>query len=260
MIRLLEIKDLRYSVRSRSFTRPVNREILRGINLHLDVGESLCLIGESGGGKSTLARLLAGLLEPDSGCMTFMGMNLASNRSERKRVGTSIQMLFQNYESSLDPMRTVEHSLLEGLPAIGKHERAVWASELLKLVELTGELVGRYPSELSGGQRQRVALARALAVQPKLLILDEPTSALDSMTQQEILATIAGLRDKFSMGILFISHDLESAATCCDRVAVLYEGKIVECKRTAEILENPCHHYTKQIVSRMRQLSGDCFA
>lgn len=226
------------------------REILRGISLSFHAGEVCGLIGASGGGKSTLAKCISGLLRPDSGKILFLGMDIAAPEDGiRKQIGTSIQMLFQNYGASLNPRQPVGYSVTEGITAIRK-ERAAWARELLGLVELPGEFATRYPSELSGGQRQRIALARALAVQPKLLILDEPTSALDPETQEHMIAMIRKLRDQFSMGILWITHDLHAATRFCDRIAVLHEGTIVEAAETQQLLRQPEHWYTREIVSQ----------
>ena len=231
---LLQVQDLTcsFQVEGNFSLRRKRKTVLRNLSFTLEENTTLGLLGGSGTGKSTLARCLAGMTQPDEGNIVFDGVNVFPEIGNRKRIQLSIQLLFQASSSSLDPMMTVRESLLEGIearqtPAGGNGETETVES-LIRAVGMSEDTLQRLPAELSGGQRQRVALARALAVHPRLLILDEPTSALDIVTQQQILILLKRLQTTHEFSILFITHDRPVAFTFCDRVVILLDGSIVE--------------------------------
>lgn len=231
------------------------KTVLQNITFSLQEGETLGIIGESGSGKTTLARCIAGLVQPKSGIIEFDGINIFPERKNREKIGSNVQLVFQAYSSSLDPQLTIEEILIEGIKhsdGINTHLKNDAAKELCSLVGLSDKVLNNYPFQLSGGQRQRVALARALSVQPRLLILDEPTSALDVVTQAAILSLIKKIQTKYSLGIIFISHNIGNSMFLCDRTAVLHQGSIVEIGPTREIEKNPSHPYTKHLLSTSR--------
>ncbi len=227
---LLEVKSLFCSLRldSVSRLRSGKKPVLNGVSFTLDAGTSLALLGESGSGKSTLAKCIAGLLRPDSGVITFDGVNIFPETKNRDAVGVGIQMLFQGGSASLDPTMTVMESLVEGIRAHPERQPAAsyaaTAERLITSVGMPAGCLGRLPHALSGGQRQRVALARVLSVAPRLLILDEPTSALDVLTSAQLLQLVKSLQETHGCSILFITHDEHTAHTFCDRVTTLHNG------------------------------------
>lgn len=250
---LLEVNDLSCSVLTTSQLsfRRKRKQILKQISLAIDEGKTLGLLGGSASGKSTVARCIVGLQTPDYGTITFNGINLYPSIENRRRTSLRIQMLFQASGASLNPMLTVRESLHEGIEA-GLHGGASTDTEsLLKSVGMAQEMLDRFPRQLSGGQRQRVALARVLAVRPALLILDEPTSALDVITQQQILLLLKELQQEFGFALLFITHEVLTALTFCDRIAVLSEGVIVDENKSSELI----HHQSSPFT---RQLFADC--
>jgi peptide/nickel transport system ATP-binding protein len=245
---LLEVTHLRFSATSHFFFRRRDKRILKDVTFSIDPGRTLGLVGESGSGKTTIARCVAGLLVPNEGIISFSGTNIFPETRNRMSLGPQIQLLFQNHTASLDPKLTVRRSLLEGVAAGDGRTSDEIAGRLLGMVELPADVLDRFPHQLSGGQRQRIALARALSVSPKLLILDEPTSALDALTQVQILKMIKEVQKQTAAAILYISHDILMTSLVCDRIAVLYDGVIVEIGETRRILQEPRHPYTKRIV------------
>lgn len=239
-----------------SFSRPgVWRDrqplrVLQEINLDIHPGESLALVGESGGGKSTLARVLIGLLTPEHGSVEVAGFDMTESMRGRRRrdVYSQVQMVFQDPRGSLNgrwkgrPLLT-EMRRLHGLP---DGDDVLCA--LLDEVGLPANTLERYPHQLSGGQRQRLALARALAAEPRLLIADEPVSALDLSTQARILRLLQDLKTQRRLTLVLVSHDLEAVAACCDRVAVMYLGRIVELCPVGE-LRRARHPYTRALLA-----------
>ena len=222
------------------------------VDLTVYPGESLALVGESGSGKSTTGRLLLGLEPCSSGQVRFKGQDLAGlTPLEMRRLRSRMQMVFQDPLGSLNPRFTVKRTLAEPLrihcglsgPAL---ERRV--AELLELVGLAPEHAGRYPHEFSGGQRQRVAIARAISVEPAFIVADEPVSALDISIQGQILRLMQQLRRRLGLALLFISHDLAVVRAVCDRVAVMYQGRIVELAGTVELFDRPLHCYTRLLL------------
>ncbi len=239
---LLEIGDLdvRYG----------RRHVLRSVSLSIAPGEAVGVIGETGSGKSTLARSVLGLVRPSAGRIVIDGTDIvglsARQWRELRRRGV-VQYVFQDPLRSLDPDLTVFESVAEPLRIRGASEINDKVHHTLARVRLEPALSDRLPAELSGGQRQRVAVARALITAPRLVLLDEPVSALDSANRVQILELLKELRDS-GTALLFISHDLGSVAGVADRIAVLYQGEIVEDRPAAEVVNKPAHAYTRLLV------------
>jgi peptide/nickel transport system ATP-binding protein/oligopeptide transport system ATP-binding protein len=225
-----------------------------GVSFELGKGETMGLVGETGCGKSTVARLMVRLLDPTSGSIKIDGEEIAHAKGDAlKRLRRDVQIVFQDPYSSLNPRKSVGsiiaepfaiHGLKEG---DGERRRAV--QELMEQVGLNPEHYNRYPHEFSGGQRQRIGVARALALKPKLIIADEPVSALDVSIQGQILNLLRDLRSELGLTMIFISHDLSVVRHMCDRIAVMYLGKIVEMAPTDELFAHPRHPYTGALLS-----------
>lgn len=222
------------------------------VDLEIFKGETIGLVGESGCGKSTLGRTLIRLYEPTHGNITFKGQDfLKLSSQELRSARRNIQMIFQDPFASLDPRMTVGQILQQPLDVhnIGTLEqRKKEVQELLTTVGLKASHINRYPHEFSGGQRQRISIARALALKPDLIICDEPVSALDVSIQAQILNLLKDLQEDRGLTYLFISHDLSVIEYFCDRVAVMYLGKIVEIGTRDELFQNPQHPYTKALL------------
>ncbi|MBU1039703.1 MAG: ATP-binding cassette domain-containing protein [Proteobacteria bacterium] len=221
-----------------------------GLSLTLMPGESLGLVGESGCGKSTLARLILGLEPLDAGSVRFQGRDI--NDWPQTELRRQMQMVFQDPYSSLNPRMSVGAIVAEPLVihSMGTVvERRAKTLSLLRTVGLDADMAQRYPHQLSGGQRQRVAVARALALGPALLVCDEPVSALDVSIQAQVLLLLQDLRQRLGLTYLFISHDLAVVGQICDRVAVMYLGRLVELAPAAALISKPCHPYTRALLS-----------
>jgi oligopeptide/dipeptide ABC transporter ATP-binding protein len=223
------------------------------VSLTVGNGEAVGLVGESGSGKSTIGRLILGLLAPTSGRVLLDGVDIAQgDRAARRVRRRRMQLVFQDPYASLDPRRRVGRQIADGLaihrilPA-AKHRARVEA--LLTQVGLTAAHADRFPHEFSGGQRQRVGIARALSTEPDFLVADEAVSALDVSVQAQILALFADLRTRLGIGLLFISHDLKVVRSLCDRVVVLYSGRVMEEGPAVRVLEHPVHPYTRALLS-----------
>ncbi|MGI4939438.1 MAG: oligopeptide/dipeptide ABC transporter ATP-binding protein [Janthinobacterium lividum] len=222
-----------------------------GVSLTVGRGEAVGLVGESGSGKSTVGRLLLGLLPASTGRVLLEGTDIAdpAGRQTRRR---RMQLVFQDPHASLDPRRQVGAQVADGLAIHHLAPISAWreqAEALLVQVGLTPAHAGRYPHEFSGGQRQRIGIARALATQPDFLVADEAVSALDVSVQAQVLALFADLRTRLGIGMLFISHDLQVVRSLCDRVIVLYLGRVMEEGRVGDVLERPRHPYTQALLS-----------
>ncbi|WP_291397014.1 ATP-binding cassette domain-containing protein [Devosia sp.] len=228
------------------------------VSFAIEKGKVYGLAGESGSGKSTIARMIMGLAGPTSGDILLDGHNITGETGSRA-YGRKVQMVFQNPGSSLNPRRTVGQSIEVPLAAHGaprtEHKQRV--SELLEMVQLPADFASRFPHELSGGQKQRVAIARALAVAPQLLILDEPTSALDVSVQARVMDLLVDLGRQLGLTYLFISHDLSLMRNFADTVGVLYLGKIVETGPTASVFESPQHDYTRLLLASVPVISAE---
>ena len=223
-----------------------------GIDLVLRRGVTVGLVGESGCGKSTTARLLLRLVDPTSGRIRFQGQDVTEARGERLRaLRREMQMIFQDPYASLNPRMTVRQIVGEPLVVWGRWRGGGYheVAELLERVGLSADHADRYPHEFSGGQRQRIGVARALALRPKLIVADEPVSALDVSVRAQILNLLAGLQGEFGLTYLFISHDLSVVRQICDEVAVMYLGKLVEVGTRDHVYERPSHPYTQALLS-----------
>src|SRR4051794_13271621 len=225
-----------------------------GISFDVMRGETLGIVGESGCGKSTTARLLMRLMEPTSGSIQFDGREIANTKgAELKAQRREMQMIFQDPYSSLNPRKTIgtiisEPYAIHGLhPGEGERKKAV--QEIMDIVGLNPEHYNRYPHEFSGGQRQRIGVARALALRPKMIIADEPVSALDVSIQAQILNLLRDLQRELGLTLVFIAHDLSVVRHMCDRIAVMYLGKIVELANSADLYAHPRHPYTGALMS-----------
>ncbi len=225
---------------------------VRNVSLKLPRGATLGIVGESGSGKSTLARCILRLIDPDTGAVVLDGKDLASlSAGEMREETKNIQMVFQDPFASLNPRRKAGELVAQGLIVHGapRGEALAKARELFALVGLDPAATERYPHEFSGGQRQRIGLARALALQPKVLIADEPVSALDVSVQAQVLALLTSLRERLSLSIVFITHDLRVAAQVCDLVAVMKDGEVVESGPVARVFGHPQHAYTRALLA-----------
>lgn len=224
-----------------------------GVNLTVDRGTTLGLVGESACGKSTLARTIMCLQRADEGEIVFEGRNLLKLQDgELRKVRRDIQMVFQDPSSSLDPRMKVKDIIKEPLriqrPS-NRRELETHIADIVDTVGLSQQDLFRFPHEFSGGQKQRIAVARALVLNPKLLILDEPTSFLDVSVQASILNLLETIQNKFNLSMIFISHDLGVVSHVSDRISVMYAGNIVETGAAAEIFQSPLHPYAKALVS-----------
>jgi oligopeptide transport system ATP-binding protein len=224
-----------------------------GLTFHVEEGETLGIVGESGCGKSTTGRMLLRLIEPTVGKILFDNQDLlALPAKEMRKVRRNIQMIFQDPYASLNPRHTVEKILEEPLivHGIGKSsERKKKVREMLEVVGLSAYHAKRYPHQFSGGQRQRIGIARALMTNPKLIIADEPVSALDVSIQSQVLNLLKDLQKEFHLTYIFIAHDLGVVRHISDRVAVMYKGRMVELAESEQIYQNPMHPYTQQLLS-----------
>ncbi|AIO40957.1 nickel import ATP-binding protein NikE [Burkholderia cenocepacia] len=223
------------------------------VSVSVRQGETLGIVGESGSGKSTLAMALLGLQKTTHGEIEFQGRALSSYRGrEQTALRSNMQVVFQDPFSSLSPRHTIERIVGEGLelhrPELTPDARRAKSLAVLREVGLDRTVLHRYPHEFSGGQRQRIAIARALVLEPRILILDEPTSALDVSIQQQVLKLLANLQQKYNLGYVFISHDLEVIGAMAHRVAVMQGGAIVESGEVADIFTRPSHPYTQKLL------------
>jgi peptide/nickel transport system ATP-binding protein len=226
------------------------------VSFNLAKGEVFGLAGESGSGKSTIARMILRLLEPSEGAILFEGRDLADRSVDAAR-RKEIQMVFQNPGSSLNPRRSIGQSIAVPLEARGLKSAEVGrgVARLLDMVQLPTDFRDRYPHELSGGQKQRVAIARALAVEPKLIVLDEPTSALDVSVQAKIIELLIELGRSLGLTYIFISHDLSLMRNFAGRVGILYLGRLVEVGPVKTLFEAPAHPYTRSLLAAIPVIS-----
>lgn len=252
---ILQVRDLKVSFRMPR-TGPHRRNHLRavdGVDLDLDVAETVGVVGESGSGKSTLGRAILGLTEIEDGSIEFDGLPLRRLRSrELRRARGQMSMVFQDPYSSLNPSLDIASSVGEPLEVherLDRRQRDQRVAELLEVVGLRADHMRRYPHEFSGGQRQRIAIARAIALNPRLVICDEPVSSLDVSTQNQIINLLQDLSATYRMAMLFIAHDLAVVRHLASRVAVMYLGQIVESGPTERIFESPAHPYTLSLLS-----------
>ena len=252
---LLIVDDLtkHFPVRSGIFARPGLVRAVDGISFSVDAGETLGLVGESGCGKTTTGRMLVRLLEPTSGKITFEGKDISHSKgSGLRQLRQDMQIIFQDPYASLNPRHTVGRIVamplqVNGIKPPGGVKKRV--QELLELVGLNPEHYNRYPHEFSGGQRQRIGVARALALRPKIIIADEPVSALDVSIQAQVINLLRELQRELDLAFVFIAHDLAVVRHFCQRIAVMYLGKMVEVGDRNMIYERPAHPYTRALLS-----------
>lgn len=261
---LVEVKDVRkFFPVPQPFLASLRRQpapqvrAVDGVSLAIGEGETLGLVGESGSGKSTLGRVILNLHPATSGEVLFAGQPVGRwSRGGAEQFRRQAQIIFQNPYSSLNPRKTVRQILAVPLGRRGLHGAAMRekARELLERVGLGARYLDAYPHQMSGGQRQRVAVARAIAMEPRFIVADEPVSALDVSVQAQIIHLLEALRRDLGLTYLFISHDLSVVYHLCNRVAVMYLGRLVEVADTDELFRHPAHPYTQALLSAAPQL------
>ena len=250
---VLELRDVRKSFRGRGWRAP-RHLVLDGVTLGVAPGEAVGLVGGSGAGKSTIARLVVGLERPDDGQVLFEGVDITHMRGSALRAARQrMHLVFQDPYEALPPSMRVSGVVGEPLAIHGigtPAERLARVREALESASLTpvDRFLDRYPHELSGGERQRVALARAIVLHPRLIVADEPTTMLDVSLRLELLALMRRLGEQQGISYLYITHDLALARAFCDRLVILHQGRVVEEGTAAEVVERPQHPYTARLV------------
>ncbi len=263
MTPLVDVRGLtkHFERRSGLFRAPSVIRAVDDVSFTIAEGEMLGLVGESGSGKSTLGRCLLRLIEPTAGQVMFRGENVLEFPPQRLRhTRRDMQIVFQDPYSSLNPRMRVDEIVEEPLVIHGignRRERRTRVAELLEMVGLEVGHLRRYPHEFSGGQRQRIGIARALALSPAFIIADEAVSALDVSIQAQVIALMLDLKVRLKLTYLFIAHDLRLVEHICNRVAVMYLGRIVEVGDTASIFTQPAHPYTRALLSAIPSLDPD---
>jgi len=252
---LIEVKGLKkyFPIKQGLFKKATYVKAVDDLNFSIKKGEVFGLVGESGCGKTTTGRLIIRLIEPTEGEVLFEGENLITLSPKDLRLKRKdFQIVFQDPYASLNPRMTIREIIEEPLVIYGKYspkQRKERVKELLQVVGLTEEHLNRYPHQFSGGQRQRIGIARALALNPKLIVADEPVSALDVSIQSQVLNLLKDLQKEFGLTYLFISHDLSVVKHLCDRIGVMYLGRMVELAHKKQLYQEPLHPYTKSLLS-----------
>jgi len=254
---ILEVKNLKkyYPVKRGLLQRTTGWvKAVDGVSFSIEKGQTLGLVGESGCGKTTLAKVILRLIEPDEGSIKFAGRELTTLAPDKMRLSRKdLQIVFQNPFNSLDPRFTTAKIIHEGLLNFGskaeKRRIAELTIKILKEVGLQKESLNRYPHEFSGGQRQRISIARSLILNPQLLVLDEPVSSLDVSIQAQIINLFLGLQEKLGLTYLFIAHDLDVIRRISDKICVMYLGKIIEIAESNSLYSRPRHPYTQALLS-----------
>lgn len=261
---ILQVEDLKkyFPVRKGLLQRVSSWvKAVRGVDFQIEKGKTMGLVGESGCGKTTIARLILKLLEPDDGRIVFQGKDLGNiSEKDMKPFRKEIQIVFQDPFGSLNPRMTVGQSIGEGLRILGLTNSGQYRermAELLQMVGMSPDSADRYPHEFSGGQRQRIGIARALSVEPLLIICDEPVSALDVSIQAQIINLLKDLQDQLGLSYLFISHDLNVVSYLCNTVAVMYKGMIMETAPTEILFDDPQHPYTQSLLAAIPEPDPD---
>lgn len=258
---MIEIKNLKkyFPIKGGFFnSKKGDVKAVENITFKIPEGEILGLVGESGSGKTTLGRSIIRLIEPSEGEIYYNDKNILNfNEKDMRSLRKEFQIIFQDPYASLDPRKKIFDIISQGLKIhtkMTKQEIYEKVSSIIKEVGLQEEHLNRYPHEFSGGQRQRIGIARALVLDPKFIIADEPVSALDVTIQAQILKLILELKEKYSLTILFISHDLSVINQIADRVMVMYLGHLVEVASTKKLFSNPKHPYTKSLIETAPQI------
>ena len=250
---ILELRNINIEYKTAKIGGSKIVRAVNGVSLDIKKGETYAIAGESGCGKSTVAKAVMGLVPVKSGEIVYMGEDVSKyDKSELKKYRQNVQMVFQNPYSSLNPKMKIREILSEPLKIntkLTKEEIEQQVLDVITKVGLDKSHLDIYPHEFSGGQRQRIAIARALVLKPKLIIADEPVSALDASIQAQILNMLNQLKAEYNLTMVFISHDLSVIKYIADRVGIMYLGELMEEGRTEEIFENPSHPYTKALLS-----------
>lgn len=251
---VVELRDIHvhHKARGGKLFKPNIVKAVNGVNFSVSRGETVGIVGESGCGKSTLASVLVGLQAPTSGSVLFQGTDAAKrNAAGRKEFGRSVAVVFQDPSTALNPRMTIHDILTDPLKVHGigtAASRSAKVSELLSVVGLPASAATATPSQVSGGQRQRVAIARALALDPDIIVADEPTSALDVSVRAQVLNLLTDLKAKLNLGMVFISHDIQTVRYISDRICVMNAGQIVEEGTAAQIFDAPTNDYTRTLL------------
>ena len=253
---ILCVKDLKkYFPIRRGFLQKISGWVkaVDGVSFEIERGKTMGLVGESGCGKTTVARLILKLLALDQGKIIYKGLDISGfSEKEMRPHRKEIQIVFQDPFGSLNPRMTVGQSVEEGLRILGIKSHTMRKVRLEKLMEMVGmspDSTDRYPHEFSGGQRQRIGIARALSVEPSFIICDEPISALDVSIQAQIINLLKDLQDQLGLSYLFISHDLNVVGYLCNTIAVMYMGQVMEYASAEDIFDNPHHPYTRSLLA-----------
>jgi oligopeptide/dipeptide ABC transporter ATP-binding protein len=261
VIKMIKVKNLKkyFPIKGGFLNKKLGDvKAVENINFEIPEGEILGLVGESGSGKTTLGRSIIRLIEPSEGEILYNNKNIMNfNNKEMRALRKEFQIIFQDPFASLDPRKKIFDIIAQGLKihtSMNREEVNKKVISTIKEVGLQEEHLGRYPHEFSGGQRQRIGIARALVLNPKFIIADEPVSALDVTIQAQILNLILELKEKYSLTILFISHDLSVINQIADKVMVMYLGHIVEMASTKNLFSNPRHPYTKSLIETAPQI------
>lgn len=258
MIRLENVTKI---FKKRSFYGE-NTLAVDNVSLTIDKEKILGLVGESGCGKSTLGRIILRLIPVDKGKIYFCNKDITNYKfKEMQAIRRQMQIIFQHPDTSLNPRKKIKHSLLEPfrihkLRSGNEYKIMSTIMKYLDCVGLNEEILDRYPNQISGGQIQRVVLARVLVLEPKLLILDEATSMLDVSVQAQIIELLRRVKKEFDITYLFISHDIDLVKAFCDDIAVMKNGKIVECGSSDRIYDSPDHEYTKKLIKTFKSFEG----
>ena len=251
---VIELSDVHvvHTARTGKLFRPDKVHAVAGVDFTVARGETVGIVGESGCGKSTLARVMVGLQRPTSGTVQFHGQPLRRSARARRELGRTVSVVFQDPSTALNPRMVVREQLLDPLRVHGigsAVEREAKVKELIGLVGLPQSALDVLPRQISGGQRQRVAIARALTLEPDVVVADEPTSALDVSVRAQVLNLLADLKKELGLGLVFISHDINTVRYVSDRVAVMNAGRIVETGPAATVLASPEDEYTATLLS-----------